>query len=162
MNDTSELRVKSRHQEITRLEKSAVDVWDHAESTRLAWQLGETAAEAQGARIDAQLQGVLQQTRNLSVEQPQLAQATGPSISFVLQPCDVASPSGLATRSSDEVPLWSPPGMAQSGRARESYGLGRGPSIGCFGCWIGGLRTCLTPGSWNSWLRPSPGRPRTS
>ena len=47
-------------------------VWEHAEAIRLRWQLGETVAEAQSTRIVAQLQGVMQSTRNLSIELPQL------------------------------------------------------------------------------------------
>ena len=72
INDIGELGDKRFHQERIRLGQSVMVVWEHAEAIRLRWQLGETVAEAQSTRIVAPLQGVMQSTRNLSIELPQL------------------------------------------------------------------------------------------
>ena len=82
--------------------------------TRLALGGGSSAAEAQGARIEAPLQCVLQSVRNLSIELSLFKHSTGPGSSFALQPGQAPSQSGPAMCSSDDVLLWSLPGMPEA------------------------------------------------
>ena len=75
---------------------------------------GSSAAEAQSASIEAPLQCVLQSVRNLSIYLSLLKQSPGPGSSFALQPGQAPSQSSLVMCSSDEVLLWSPPGMPEA------------------------------------------------
>ena len=75
---------------------------------------GSSAAEAQSASIEAPLQCVLQSVRNLSIEISWLKQSTGPGSSFALRPGQAPSQSDPAMCFSDDVFLWSPPGMPEA------------------------------------------------
>ena len=73
---------------------------------------------------------MLQSVRNLSIELSLLKQSPGPGSSFALQTGQAPSQSSPAMCSSDEVRLWSPPGMPEAVvPGLESYAQGSNQSL---------------------------------